>query len=157
MGSLSGVKGQFKPGLVPEIKVRYNRGKRVLGNVKSTKEIASFIRLQYKRGTIETQEYFNVMYLNNRGSILGFYQHSKGSITGVMADSRLIFGVALKSLATGIVLSHNHPSGNLNPSRADINVTNKFKLVGELLEIEVIDHIIVTKNGYYSFADNGKI
>ncbi|MEM1405130.1 MAG: JAB domain-containing protein [Bacteroidota bacterium] len=153
MGELSGFSKQLKPNLVPEIKIQYNKGRRVLGNVKSSDDAAAFIRAQYKRGTIEAQETFNVIYLDNRNSILGYYQHSKGSLTSTLVDTRLIFAVALKSLSTGIILSHNHPSGKLKPSQSDIKVTRNIKWIGDLHNIEVLDHIIVTKDGHYSFAD----
>lgn len=155
VGELSGLKGQFKPNLVPEIKVRYNKGRQVLGNVKSSEEAVAFLRAQYQRGTIELQEYFNVIYLNRRNSILGYYQHTKGGLVGTVADPRIVFGIALKSLSSGIILSHNHPGGQPTPSRADINITTRFKQIGELHEIVVLDHLIVTKNDYFSFSDEG--
>lgn len=155
MGELSGLKGQFKPNLVPEIKIRYNKGRRVLGNVKSSEEAASFLRAQYQRGTLEAQEYFNVIYLNRKNSILGYYRHTKGGLTGTIADTRIIFGIALKSLSSGIILSHNHPGGYLEPSAADIKVTNRIKQIGDLHEIAVLDHLIITKDDYFSFSDEG--
>ncbi|MEM9388828.1 MAG: JAB domain-containing protein [Bacteroidota bacterium] len=157
MGELSGLGRQFKPNLVPEIKLRYNKGSRVLGNVKSSDDAADFIRAQYKKGTIEAQESFNVIYLNNKNSILGYYEHSKGGLTSTLVDTRLIFAVALKSLSTGIILSHNHPSGKLKPSKSDIRITNNLKWVGNLHNIEILDHIIITKDGHYSFADENML
>jgi DNA repair protein RadC len=155
IGELSGLKGQFKPNLIPEIKISYNKGKRILGNVKSSADVQDFIRKQYKRGTIETQEYFNVIYLDRKNSIIGFYRHSKGGVAGTIADLKIVFGIALKSLASSMILSHNHPSNNLKPSQADITLTDKFKEIGKLHDIPVLDHIIVAKQGYYSFADEG--
>ena len=155
LGELSGLKGQFKPNLVPEIKVSFNKGKRILGKITSSHDVADFIRKQYKRGTIETQEYFNILYLNKQNNIIGYYRHSKGGIDGTLADMRIIFGVALKSLATALVLSHNHPSGNLKPSQADITLTKKCKQLAELHNIAVLDHVIITKAGYLSFVDEG--
>lgn len=155
MGELSGIKGQFKSSLVPEIKIRYNKGRRVLGNVKSSNEAAKFIRAQYKQGTIEAQEFFNVIYLDRKNSIIGYYQHSKGGMAGTVVDSRIVFAIALKSMASSIILSHNHPSGNLKPSQSDINMTRRVKQIGDLHDISVLDHLIVTKNGYFSFADEG--
>ena len=155
VGELSGLKGQFKPNLVPEIKLRYNKGRRVLGNVKSSEEAAAFLRAQYRRGTLEAQEYFNVIYLNRKNSILGYYRHTKGGLTGTVADTRIIFAIALKSLSSGMILSHNHPGGHLEPSAADINITTRIKQIGDLHEIAVLDHIILTKSDYFSFADEG--
>ena len=85
------------------------------------------------------------------------YQLSKGGITGTIADVRLILSVALKTLATGLILAHNHPSGNLKPSEADIQLTQKVKDAAKLMDIEVLDHMILSSNGYFSFTDDGII
>ena len=83
------------------------------------------------------------------------YQLSKGGIKGTIADVRLILSVALKTLATGLILVHNHPSGNLKPSEADKHITSKIRQAAKLLDIELIDHIIISSEGYYSFMDEG--
>jgi len=112
----------------------------------------------YDSNTISCQEQFNVLFLNQANIPIGIYKASKGGITSTIADIRLILGMALKSLATGLILSHNHPSGNLNPSEADIKLTKKFKEACVLLDITLIDHIIISPFGErYSFADNGLI
>ena len=80
---------------------------------------------------------------------------STGGMSGTVADPKLIFAAALKAGASGMILSHNHPSSNLQPSDADILLTKKVKAGGELLEISVLDHLIVTSEGYFSFADEG--
>lgn len=109
----------------------------------------------WNSGSIELQEEFKVMFLNQGMRVLGILEMSKGGCTATVADQRIIFAAALKANATGVIFSHNHPSGNLKPSEADKIITDKFKKIGELLDIKVIDHLIVTKEGYYSFADNG--
>ena len=106
---------------------------------------------------IELLEQFKVIFTNRGNKVLGVMEVSSGGIAGTVADSRLIFGAAIKALATGIIISHNHPSGNLTPSQADIDLTRKIKEGGKLLEIQLLDHIIVTSEGYYSFADEGII
>ncbi|WP_306551061.1 JAB domain-containing protein [Daejeonella sp.] len=80
---------------------------------------------------------------------------SKGGITGTIADVRLILSVALKTLASGLILAHNHPSGNLKPSEADKQITSKIRQAAKLLDIELLDHIIISSEGYYSFTDDG--
>jgi len=80
---------------------------------------------------------------------------SKGGITGTLVDSRLIFKQALELSATGLILCHNHPSGTLKPSASDISLTNKIKKGGDVLDIKVLDHLIITEKEYYSFADEG--
>ena len=115
-------------------------------------ELKSF----YDDSTIGLKESFYVMYLNQSNRVLGVYPLSTGGVTGTIADPRLIFSVALKINAAGIILSHNHPSGNLSPSVADKELTNKIKEAGKLLDIKVFDHIIVSpENSFYSFADEG--
>ena len=102
-------------------------------------------------------EEFKVLYLNRANAVLGVYQASSGGITGTIADPRLIITAALKANAVGIILAHNHPSGNLTPSRADEALTNKIKEAGSFLDIKILDHIIISSEGYLSFADEGLI
>ena len=102
-------------------------------------------------------EEFRVVYLNRANKIVGIKQISVGGVTGTVADPKIIFRKGIELLASSIILAHNHPSGNLRPSKADIDLTKKMKEAGKLMEIEVIDHIIVSDCGYYSFADEGMI
>lgn len=95
------------------------------------------------------------MFLNRANKVLGILEASSGGISGTVADPRLVFVAALKANASNIIISHNHPSGNLNPSKADEELTQKIKQAGQLLDIKLFDHIIVTSEGYYSFADEG--
>jgi DNA repair protein RadC len=102
---------------------------------------------------IDFVEQFKVLLLNRCNRVLAIYELSTGGITGTVADVRLIMTAALKANAVAVILSHNHPSGNLKPSRADIELTAKIKQAGKFLDIQVLDHVIVTSEGYYSFAD----
>lgn len=104
---------------------------------------------------IEFVEQFKVLFLNRSNKVLGIYEVSSGGISGTVADPRVIFAAALKANCSSIMLSHNHPSGNLKPSRQDEMLTQKIKQGGELLEIKLLDHLIVTSEGYYSFANEG--
>lgn len=106
---------------------------------------------------VSLKEYFFVTYLNRANKVIGFYMLSAGGITGTTADLRIAFSIGLKCLAVGIILCHNHPSGNINPSDSDIELTRKFVKTGELLEIKVLDHIIMTPDEYYSMSDNGQL
>lgn len=106
---------------------------------------------------LELLEQFKVLFTNRANRVLGIFELSTGGITGTVADPKLIFVAALKAGATGIILSHNHPSGNLQPSQADIDLTRKIKEGGKWLEIQLLDHIIITSESYYSFADEGII
>lgn len=104
---------------------------------------------------IEIVEHFRILLLNRANKVIGSRLISSGGIAGTVADPKLIFAIALKGLATGIILAHNHPSGNLNPSQADIELTKKLKEAGKFLELPILDHIIMTTKKYYSFADEG--
>ena len=106
---------------------------------------------------LEWVEEFNILLLNRANRVLGFYNVSKGGQTGTVVDAKVVFAAALKCKAVSLVISHNHPSGNLNPSMADISITKKLVEGGKLLDIKVLDHLIITPYGYYSFADEGKI
>lgn len=98
-------------------------------------------------------EEFWVLYLNNTNKVLAKHQISKGGITATLVDIRLLFKKALELSAVGLVVCHNHPSGKLNPSTADINLTKKIKNAGATLDIKLLDHLIVTEKAYFSFAD----
>lgn len=100
-------------------------------------------------------EEFHIMCLNRANKVLSIHTISQGGITGTIADPRIIFNKALIDGATGIILCHNHPSGSLQPSTADIELTKKMKECGKLLEIQIFDHVIIGGSGYYSFADEG--
>ena len=100
-------------------------------------------------------EEFWVLYLNNSNKVIYKAQLSKGGITGTVVEIRLLFKMALEQNATAVLLTHNHPSGKLLASDADIQITKKIKEAGKTLEIHVLDHIIITENGYLSFQDAG--
>ena len=109
----------------------------------------------WEEGKIDFVEQFKVLFLNRANKVLCVYNVSSGGITGTVADPRLIFAAALKLNAVSLVLSHNHPSGSLKPSRADEELTQKIKCAGNFLDIKVLDHLIICDEGYYSFADEG--
>ncbi len=106
---------------------------------------------------IELLEEFKVVFLNRSNRVLGIYNLSSGGTTGTICDIKLIFVAALKSNAHAVILAHNHPSGNLKPSEADKQMTQKVKQAGVILDINVLDHLIVTKDGYFAFGESGLI
>ncbi len=120
--------------------------------VRSSRDIASYLQATLKDYNYEV---FAVVFLNRANKINHFEIISKGGITGTVADPRVILKKALEEDATSIVLCHNHPSGNLQPSRADEELTKKIKEAANYLDIKIIDHIIVSEEGFYSFADEG--
>lgn len=137
--------------LVYKTKVKPSERPKIL----SSKDSYNLLLQCWDMDKIELQEQFKVMLLNRSNKVLGIYEVSSGGITGTVADPKLIFMAALKASACGIIISHNHPSGNLKPSRPDEELTKKIKEAGMLLDIKVLDHVIVTSEGYYSFADEG--
>ena len=120
--------------------------------VQNSKDIAQYLKAVLKDFTYEV---FAVLFLNRANKINHFEIISRGGITGTVADPRIILKKALEEDATSIVLSHNHPSGSLKPSKADEELTKKIKEAAKYFDIKVIDHIIVSEEGYYSFADDG--
>ncbi len=123
--------------------------------VKDSKDIYNVLKQVWDENKIEMLEEFKVVFLNRANRVTGVYDASSGGITGTVADPRLILAASIKSLAVSIILSHNHPSGNLKPSRADEELTLKIKEAAKYHDIRVIDHIIITSEAYYSFADEG--
>ena len=142
---------------IAEIKVSYNSVSTPEVKITSVQKAAEILLSTWDKDTLELQEEFKVMFLNRANLVLGIYPLSKGTTSGTLVDVKLIFGVALKSNASGIIITHNHPSGNLKPSDADIELTKKIKKCADFLDITLIDHIIVTKNGFYSFSNEGKL
>ena len=98
-----------------------------------------------------------VLLLNSANKAIGFSKISSGGIAGTVVDVKVVFQTALKSNATSLIMCHNHPSGNLKPSDADIKVTKNIKQAGKIMDIALVDHLILTNEGYYSFADDGMI
>lgn len=123
--------------------------------IKSSKDAADLLQQIWNENKIDFIEQFKVLLLNKANKVLGLFEASIGGLTGTVADPRLIFVAALKANACGIIICHNHPSGNLKPSKADEDLTLKIKCAGKFLDITVFDHIIITSEGYYSFADEG--
>ena len=141
---------------IPELAVSYTRKKQKgFGKINSAIEAANIIKEIFPVGEIELQEQFIVLYLNQANEVIGYYRHSKGAINATVADPRIILAAALKSLCVSMIIAHNHPSGNLKPSRADEEMTLKIKEASKFMDIRLLDHVIVTKEGYYSFADEG--
>lgn len=143
---------------IPEIKLHFDTSEiENPGIITRSGDAEKFLRNLYDPNVIEVQEQFFVIYINRSSRIIGYSGFFKGGITGVLVDTRLIFATALNCLASGLILAHNHPSGNLRPSDADIQLTKRVKTIGEHHDITLADHLILTKNGYYSFADDGLI
>jgi len=122
--------------------------------ISSSKEVADLFIPDL---TDLTYEEFWILLLNRANAVIGKHQISKGGVTGTVVDPKVVFKKAVDCMASGIILCHNHPSGNLSPSDADISLTRKISDAGRLLDIQVLDHLIIAGEKYYSFADEGKM
>ena len=123
--------------------------------INSSKEAAELLLNLWNENKIDFVEQFKVLLLNRANRVLGIVEISSGGVTGTVADPKLIFIAALKANAVGIIISHNHPTSNLKPSKPDEELTQKIKNAGKFLDISLLDHVIVSSEGYYSFADEG--
>lgn len=123
--------------------------------VRSSVDALKLFRESWDKETIELYEECKLMLLNRANKVLGIAQISRGGISGTVTDVRIILQYALKANASAIVLCHNHPSGNLQPSDADLKITSKLKEAAVIHDINMLDHLIITECGYYSMADMG--
>ena len=144
---------------VAEIELSYKPAISEKPIIKSCLDAYHVIRSFMPENTIALKEQIVVMYLNQAQRVIGAYRVSDGGITSTVGDLRLIFSVGLKTIATGFIIGHNHPSGNLEPSKQDIELTDRLKEAGILMNIRLLDHLIISPvpNKYYSFADQGFI
>ena len=125
--------------------------------IKSSKDAYILMLSAWDYNKIEFFEQFKVLLLSQSNRVLGIYEVSSGGISGTLVDMRMLFAAALKAAAVGIIITHNHPSGKTSPSEADRNMTRKIREAGKLLDIPLLDHLIVTPDTYYSFADEGAL
>lgn len=120
--------------------------------ISSSKDAYQILKLHL--ADLRTEEFWAV-FLNQSNKVIHFAQLTQGGINQSIVDIRIVFKTALEHFATGIIISHNHPSGNLKPSTEDIDITKKIKEAGNLMNIQLLDHLIITQNSYLSFADEG--
>ncbi|QMU65655.1 MAG: DNA repair protein [Flavobacteriaceae bacterium] len=148
----------FEKSVVGEIKLSYSKQK-IMTNTKITnsKDLEQCIREIFPKEQINYREHAYLILLNRANLVLGYYLLSIGGITGTVIDLKVVFQCALLASAEAIALCHNHPSSNLTPSKADYEITKKITKAGKFLDITVLDHIIITENEYYSFADHGDL
>jgi hypothetical protein len=145
----------LKP-FVPEIKIRMNKGKPFdVNKVASSKEVYEILKRIYGRNPI--QENFVMLLFNRANKLKGYYKHTIGSTSATIVDIPMLIGLATKALAQGIVISHNHPSGTLAPSDPDRELTKSISQALKTVKINLLDHLIYTNDGYYSFADEGAL
>lgn len=140
-----------------ELSITYNKKLFSDITIKNSNTTELVVREIYKQTSseIELKEYFFIILLNRANEVIGYHKISEGGICATLVDIRIAFAIALKSLAVGMILTHNHPSGNIKPSEQDIKLTKDFRKAGDLLDIKVFDHIIITANSYCSLLDEG--
>ena len=151
---------KFNPEHVAEVKVSYTPKvpASLRPSITSSEAAAQILRQTWDADRINLVESFKIILLNRAHRVLGVSTVSEGGVSGTLADPKIIFATALKTLSSAIILAHNHPSGNTKPSQADINLTKKLVEGGKLLDIAVLDHLIITpEDGYFSFCDEGLI
>ncbi|WP_413998721.1 JAB domain-containing protein [Flavobacterium sp. W1B] len=144
---------------IPEIKISVSFDKVLkkseLIKITSANDAYQIFKRVFNADTFDWCEEVVMLCVNNSSKVVGFYKVSSGGMTGTVIDVRMIFTTALQCLATGIIIAHNHPSGTLQPSEADINITKKLKEAGQFLDIKVMDHLIITDENFFSFANEG--
>lgn len=144
---------------ISEIKVSYT-SKVKFSDMKSitcSMDAVKLLRSIWSEDILEYKEEFYILLLARANKVRGYHKVSEGGSSGTLVDPKMIFSVALKSNSCAVILAHNHLSGNTKPSQSDLDLTQKLKEGGKLLEISVLDHIILTVGEYYSFADEGEI
>lgn len=141
--------------VISEIEVSYNPQRIADYKISDSSKTYELILSQWNWKEIEMLEEVKVIFLNRNNIVIGIYNLAKGGISQCTVDIRIILGIALKSLSTSIILVHNHPSGNLQPSQSDKEITQNLKEACKMVQIALIDHLIITKENYYSFADEG--
>lgn len=144
---------------LPEIEIKYKKGQVLKQKITTSRDSFRVLKQLFDADTLEYCESFLIIYLNQANNTIGWERHSFGGLTSVIVDPRKIFATALKCGAVQLILSHNHPSGNLVPSPQDIAITQKMIEGGKLLDIRILDHLIISDSeiSYYSFADEGKL
>ncbi len=142
---------------VGEVELTYKSTSKARSKIYSSENAYKVLLPTYKEGTICYKEYFKVLFLNQASQILGYTLISEGGITDTTVDVRVILQAALLTNSVAIILAHNHPSGSMKPSRQDIEITKQVKDAARFMRITVTDHLILTDEGYYSFADEGQL
>ena len=142
---------------VGEVELTYKSTSKSRNKIYSSEDAYEVLLSTYREGTICYKEYFKVLFLNQAKQVLGYTLISEGGITDTTVDVRVILQAALLTNSVALILAHNHPSGSMKPSRQDIEITKQVKEAARLMRITVLDHLILTDTGYYSFADEGEL
>jgi len=143
---------QNEKNFVSEISVSYSHTYKRKIKITGVESAEKTLRKMWDTQLMNIQEQFCVLFLNNANEVIGFRCLSSGTLIATLVDFKMLFGLACKSLSSAIIIAHNHPSGKLKPSKADLDLTQKVKRAGNMLDIELLDHIILTQNSYTSLV-----
>ena len=144
---------------IPEISIHYKRWLEFdkMPVIRSSNDAYQILLKAWNKEQMDYVEQAYILLLNRANRVVGVSNISKGGTYAAIIDRKVIFGTALKTHASSIIIAHGHPSGNLQPSQLDIETTKTLKEAGEVLEIPIVDHLILTSESYYSFADEGML
>jgi DNA repair protein RadC len=143
--------------LMPQLKLKYVTTDQKKVKIQSSDDAYQVLKKFYDPDTIEYQESSVALFMNRANNTIGWMQISTGGMSGTVIDSKILFATALKCGASAIILSHNHPSGQLKASSSDLILTKKIAKIGKLLDLQLLDHLIITTRNYFSMADEGLI
>lgn len=142
---------------LPELKIKVKATKGDEFYIKNSEDIVNVLRSIFNADTLLWTEEFILVCLNRAHKVIGYYKVGAGGFSGVVCDNKVIMTMALQSSASSLIVAHNHPSGNLNPSENDKSMTDKINGACKLFDINLLDHIILTEDSYYSFAEEGQL
>ncbi|WP_375181260.1 JAB domain-containing protein [Chryseobacterium sp.] len=140
-----------------EIKLSYSRKGNCERSISSSRDAVEIFREHFDADELDYRESFFALYLNQANKVLGIKKISESGISSTLVDVRIVMQTALLCNASGIIVAHNHPSGNLNPSSSDIKMTAQIKEASKMMNMTLLDHVILTSDSHYSFADDGMI
>lgn len=145
----------MKFNIVNEIKLSYSRKGNCERLITTSRDAVKIFKEHFDSDEMDYRESFFALYLNQANRVLGIKKISESGISSAIVDVRIIMQTALLCNASGIILAHNHPSGNLKPSQEDLSITQKIKEASQFLNIQLLDHCILSSTDYISFADDG--
>lgn len=140
-----------------EVQIIYKRKSSTTRKVVSSQTAFDLLKRAYPSDRMDYKEFFYVMLLNRKNEVLGVSCIGEGATSGVVVNKKEVFQLMLRANASAVILSHNHPSGNLKPSMNDIELTKKLVEFSKLIDVQILDHLILTSESYFSFADEGMI
>ena len=140
---------------LPEITLKYKTGEQSKVKITESKDCEKILRTMFDSDTLSYSESAIAIFLNRANNTIGWFKISQGGLSKTIIDRRVLLATALNCGASAIIIAHNHPSGNKKPSNADIKMTTQINKACEIMDIQLLDHLIMTYDSYFSFADEG--